>query len=813
MNKKTIENTENNLDKNTSKKEDSFVINYNYNIGLFSESKKKENKIKELKKNNKKLSEKIQEKTENIVNLDDKKFKDEIKAIKNIIKNNKNQIEEINNELKEIKNKIQEQDQNLVDNSYIKIKNLKKNYDDNEVLKDVNLNIKKGQRIAIIGHNGSGKSTLIEIISRVKRGTSGIIDYNFTYSKDDFGQNMAIQFQRLNYPEGYKVKEVINFFYRMVPKYKSYTKEEFKKLIKDFGINEFYKKSLTSLSGGQQQRVNLFLTFIKRPSFLILDELSAGLDIDIYEKITNLFLDYIIKNNVTTIIVSHNFKEIKFFAQDVFLLKNGTLSKKLDIDKLTEEKFFDLIKREKHLKTNFIFNFKRDKEIKDKLIVKYLKEIRNYYLFWRNSVNDFKEKIERNQFEKEELLRRLDILIEEGDAIHAVLKELILTKSPKGKTKKIFSKKLKQQEKFQIKIDKLEEKNDLYSYLLSDDFSLLRLNRFKKLINIQINYYQRKVNRRQKKFDKYNEKYGESDKRKKILKLDRLDKKVKDQKEFLIDKKELLKRKEIETKELIQKIDEESISNKKKHVDKIKVINLKKYFGIKPAIDGINLTIKKGERVSITGPNGSGKTTFAEILSTTNLKTIGKIKYWFPYKSKEKIKHEIGMQFQEAIFPYDLKVREILHLFLKVSMWSITEEELNQLIEIFKVENLLDQKGDVLSGGERQKLNVLIALLKKPSILILDEISTGLDIESIMDINNYIKKYLDETNATLILISHNPGEAHRLTDKVIILKNGIVSEEINIKNKSEAAVEKIFKDVYIEVEKEKKIEQREFEQK
>ncbi|BDV02232.1 MAG: hypothetical protein HPAVJP_1210 [Candidatus Hepatoplasma vulgare] len=811
MNKKSNENTENIVEKNTSNKEDNFVINYNYNISFFSDIKKKENKIKDLNKNNEKLNEKIKEKTANTNDKKNKKFIEEINEIKKSIKENEHKIKQLSNEIKSLKLNVKKQDNDLVEKSYIKITNLKKNYDDNKVLKNINLNIKKGERVAIIGHNGSGKSTLIEIISKTKRGTSGNIEYNFAYSKDDFGQNMAIQFQRLNYPEGYKVKEVITFFYRMVPKYKSYTKEEFKKLIKDFGINEFYKKSLTSLSGGQQQRVNLFLTFIKKPSFLILDELSAGLDIDIYEKIINLFLNYIKTNNVTTIIVSHNFKEIKYFSQKVFLLKNGVLSNQLKIDDLTEEKFFNLIKREKNLKTNFVFNFKRDKEIKDKLIVKYLKEIRNFYMFWKYSINDFKEKIEINTFKRDEFLIKLDILIEEGNAIYAVLRELILTKSSKGNTKKIFSKKLKQQEKVQIKIDKLEEKNDLYSYLLSDDFSLLRLNRFKKIINIQINYYQIIVNRKQKKFDKYYKKHSDSEKRKKILKLDSLDKKVKDKKEFLINKKELLKKKEKETKELIQKIDEENILNKKRHIDQIKVINLKKYFGIKPAINGINLTIKKGERISITGPNGSGKTTFAEILSTTNLKTIGKIKYWFPYKSKEKIKHEIGMQFQEAIFPYDLKVKEILHLFLKVSMWSITEEELDELIKIFKIENLLEQKGDILSGGERQKLNVLIALLKKPSILILDEISTGLDIESIMDINNYIKKYLDETNATLILISHNPGEAHRLTDKVVILKDGVVLEEIDIRKKSERQVEKIFKDVYIEIEKEKKIELKEIE--
>lgn len=781
-----MEKENNNINKedniSNSKKNAHFFVNYNYNISLVNKNNQNESKIEKIEIQNNKFKKEIRQ-----LKKEESVDQEKIDELNNKIKENQKNIKNLEEEIRENDGLINLQDKTLDEDAFIEIKDLVKSYSNNEVLKGLNLKIKRGERYAIIGTNGAGKSTFIEILSGIKKANSGTINYNFAFSKDNLGQNMAVQFQNIHFPEGYKVKEVINFFYKMVPSEKSYSKEEFKKLLDDFGISHFYKKSLVSLSGGQQQRINLFLTFIKKPSLLILDELSAGLDVDIYDKIVNLFMDYIQKNNVTTLIISHNFKEIKFFTQKAVLLKDGKFDEILPVDSLTESKFFELIKRDKKANIDFKFDFNRGSEIKDNILVSYFKFFRNIYKYWKFSKEEMEENLSQTKSKINDLTKKLDIAMNDANVVNEVYKEMKEENSNYKKVKKLFVEKLKDQEKIQSQIDKYESKIDNYKYILSDEFALERI-KFTNFFNAK------KINRLEKKYNSLNKK-KENSKDKKVEKLEKL---IEEKKNKLdIAKKEFSHKLE-ETKKLTKKIESDKLNFQKFHIDKIKIINLKKYFGIKPALDGINLTIKKGERVAITGPNGSGKTTFAEILSTTNDKTIGKIKYWFKYKNKEKVKHEIGMQFQEAIFPYDLKVREILDLFVKVSMWSINKDELNQLIKIFRIEDILEQKGDVLSGGERQKLNVLIALLKKPSILILDEISTGLDIESVLDINNYIKKYLDDTKATLILISHNAGEAFRLAEKVIILKDGVVSNEIDIRKKSKEQIEKIFKDVYTE---------------
>ncbi len=683
----------------------------------------------------------------------------------------------------------------------ISLKNISKKYNDKEVIKDFSLNIYKGERIAILGHNGSGKTTLTEIISLIKKPTSGVIDYNHFSSRENFGIETGIQFQKLIYPEGYRVKEIINFFNKLVNPKKRYSKNELNDLIKLFEINKFYNKSLTSLSGGQQQRINLFLTYIKKPSFIIFDELSTGLDIDIYEKIVNLFDEYIKKNNVTVILVSHNIDEIKKLTSKAYFLKDGNIQKELLTSKLNFNNFFNLIKRNDfNIEERINFNFEKQKK-KDNDILNYLIYLRKFkYLFFHDN-----EKIKSNvskMRENSSLLSKNEIEVnEKNDEIEKKLiekkQELIkLEKESKRnidetkkeelkkilKNKNIEKKQLENKQKKVInKISKIENKMEKIDKEIDFIFSLIlyKFNRkISRLTNIisknEIKYNDLRI------FDYLKD---ES----KVKKINILEEKIPKLKNEL----EILRKSKNGTKSFFKNL--LILENDQK--DYLIIKNLKKYYGIIPIINGLNLKIKKGSRIAITGPNGSGKTTLTEIISTTLNKTTGKINYWFT-RNKYKAKHNIGMQFQESSFPSDLTVKQIINLFYGASKNKIKESYLDELVNVFKLNHILNQNGSNLSGGERQRLNVLIALLKKPKLLILDEISSGLDVESIRDINFYIDKYIEKTKATLILISHNPEEVKRLTNKLLILSKGQIINTKDIKNTSLVELKKFFKEIY-----------------
>ncbi len=115
--------------------------------------------------------------------------------------------------------------------------------------------------------------------------------------------------------------------------------------------------------------------------------------------------------------------------------------------------------------------------------------------------------------------------------------------------------------------------------------------------------------------------------------------------------------------------------------------------------------------------------------------------------------------------------------------WKIEKaKEVDFLVEIFELKQVLKQKVNSLSGGEKQRLNVLLAILNKPQVLILDEISTGLDIKAQEALINFIGNYCEENGTTLIIISHIIFEIETLTDKIFLLEEGIIKFEITIES-------------------------------
>jgi len=212
----------------------------------------------------------------------------------------------------------------------------------------------------------------------------------------------------------------------------------------------------------------------------------------------------------------------------------------------------------------------------------------------------------------------------------------------------------------------------------------------------------------------------------------------------------------------------------------IEIKNLTKSFGKKIANDNISFDIYEGERIAIVGGNGAGKTTLVEQIIGTSIPTSGEIVYNFDYKKSPQ--EEMGMQFQESSYPEGLTVKDIIEFSLQIYNYKGGQKEIHSLIEKFQVTPFINEKAKSLSGGQQQKLNVLLAITHNPKIVILDEISTGLDISAREEIIGYIDEITKKEKITTILISHNMNEVERLCTRLIVLKDGKLLNIDTIKN-------------------------------
>lgn len=212
----------------------------------------------------------------------------------------------------------------------------------------------------------------------------------------------------------------------------------------------------------------------------------------------------------------------------------------------------------------------------------------------------------------------------------------------------------------------------------------------------------------------------------------------------------------------------------------IEVKDLVKKFGNKVANDKISFDIYKGERLGIIGANGAGKTTLVEQLIGVSKPTKGKIAYNFKYIKTPQ--ERMGMQFQDSSYPEGLTVKDIIDFSLEIYGSQLKKSELMDMLKKFQIEDFYKAKAKGLSGGQQQKLNVFLAIIHKPEIVILDEISTGLDISAREEIIGYIDEITSKEKMTTILISHQMAEIERLCSRIIVLSKGKILYDDSIVN-------------------------------
>ena len=204
----------------------------------------------------------------------------------------------------------------------------------------------------------------------------------------------------------------------------------------------------------------------------------------------------------------------------------------------------------------------------------------------------------------------------------------------------------------------------------------------------------------------------------------------------------------------------------------IDVSNLSKDYHDINAVCDVSLKIKEGEFFSLLGVNGAGKTTIIKLMTSLILPTSGDIKiFGMDYRSdKSKIKGLLNISPQETAIAPNLTVLENLEFMAGIYCVPNKNERINELIKLFKLENVLKRKTKNLSGGWQRKLSLAVSLINNPKILFLDEPTLGLDVISrkqLWEILNSLKGKM-----TIVLTTHYMEEAEYLSDFIGIMHNG-----------------------------------------
>lgn len=198
-------------------------------------------------------------------------------------------------------------------------------------------------------------------------------------------------------------------------------------------------------------------------------------------------------------------------------------------------------------------------------------------------------------------------------------------------------------------------------------------------------------------------------------------------------------------------------------------------------LKNISVNVDSGDFISVVGPSGSGKSTFlklcAQLISPTEGDIVYKNKSYMEYSPVEWRK-SIGYCFQNPYLFGDT-VMDNLKFPYSIRSKKIDLKRVEELFAIFNIKSdCLDNKVKNLSGGEKQRIALIRTLLFKPEILLLDEVTSALDVDNTLIVEKVIQS-LNEEGITILWITHNPVQSKKYSNKVISMENGeIMSLEV-----------------------------------
>jgi ABC-2 type transport system ATP-binding protein len=204
----------------------------------------------------------------------------------------------------------------------------------------------------------------------------------------------------------------------------------------------------------------------------------------------------------------------------------------------------------------------------------------------------------------------------------------------------------------------------------------------------------------------------------------------------------------------------------------IDVQNMRKTYGGTVAVDDVSFSVQAGEIFGILGPNGAGKTTTVESIAGLRTPDRGRISVLGldPRRDRDQLHQLVGVQLQESQLPDRLRVGEALELY---SSFYRDPASWPDLMEGLGLADKRDTRFGKLSGGQRQRLSVALALVGKPQIAILDELTTGLDPQARRDTWALIAG-IRASGTTVLLVTHFMEEAERLCDRVAVIDSGAI---------------------------------------
>ena len=231
----------------------------------------------------------------------------------------------------------------------------------------------------------------------------------------------------------------------------------------------------------------------------------------------------------------------------------------------------------------------------------------------------------------------------------------------------------------------------------------------------------------------------------------------------------------------------------------IEIKKLTKKFKDKVAVNNINLEVKEGELFALLGTNGAGKTTTIKMMSTLIMPTDGEKKV-LGYDTKKdymKIREKLNVSPQETAIAPNLSVKENLEFMAGVYKIKDKETKIDELIKMFKLEEVLKQKAKTLSGGWQRKVSIAIALINNPQILFLDEPTLGLDVIARKELWKIIESL--KGKVTIILTTHYMEEAESLSDRIAIMNKGNIVQIGTAKELIEKTGAKNFEDAFVKI--------------
>ncbi len=207
----------------------------------------------------------------------------------------------------------------------------------------------------------------------------------------------------------------------------------------------------------------------------------------------------------------------------------------------------------------------------------------------------------------------------------------------------------------------------------------------------------------------------------------------------------------------------------------VEIVDLRKTYGSVVAVDGITLRIRRGEVFGILGPNGAGKTTTVECAAGLRRPDGGTVRVLGldPATDPDAVRHRVGVQLQQAVLPDKMKVREAMAVF---AAGYRHHADPRRLLAEWGLDEHRNKSFGSLSGGQRQRLFIALALLGEPEIVVLDELTAGLDPAARRDTWALVRA-LRQRGVTVLLVTHAMDEAENLCDRIAVINRGRVIAE------------------------------------